>query len=144
MLEKILSILVFLTFSINIFLAGLERGFNFHYQKYGLSGIGFAGSSYLWISFLLLVFLLGKKTKKKFLSNILCLTSLSFILFQYKNIYLYKKLLSDAGDPISILLRESIPLDVISFSAILILLFTQIIMIFQNYFEWKRTKSKIE
>lgn len=144
MLEKTSKFVALFAFSINLFLAGLDRGYDYHSRIYGLSGSGFAGSEYLYISFSLLVFIFGKLVKKRILSNIICLSALSFVIYQYKDIYLYKKLLSDAGEPLSLMFRESIPLDVLSFSLIVILLVVQAIAAFQSFLDRKHKNAGIK
>lgn len=144
MLIKSLSIVAFFAFCINVFLAGLDRGYDYHSRMYGLSGSGFAGDFYFYNGFFLLVYILSKTAKKRLLSNIICLAALSFTIYQYKNIYFYKKLLSDAGEPLSLMFRESIPLDVLSFTLVIVLLIAQLITVFQYYFEWKRNNTEIK
>ncbi len=144
MLNKVSKFVVFLAFSINVFLAGLSRGFAFHFHKYGLYGVGFGVDSYIIISFFWLFFLFGTIIKKRLLSNIICFFSLSCIVYQYKCIYLYKKLLSDVEEPLSLMFRESTPLDVLGFSLVLILLAFQIATAFMDYMEWSHNSAKIK
>lgn len=143
MLKKISGIVALFAFSLNVYLAGLYRGFYIPLPRFELSESGFAGDFYFHISFFLLVFILGRLAKNRLLSNIICLSTLSLIIYQYKYIY-YKTLLSDEGGPFSLILRESIPLDLISFSLVLFLLIYQIITVFQNCLEWKRNNAKVK
>ena len=137
--RKYSKIIFLLAFIINTFLLGLTRGFDFHYHKIGLFEAHLGEETYIYICFFLLVFLVGISIKNKLASNIICFASLPLAIFQYKFIYLFTTGLLDEKEPIGLLFRESIPLNLISFSIITILLIYQIIIAFQDLFSKNRT-----
>ncbi len=138
MLEKYSKIILILAIAINVYLVGLTRGFEFQYLKYGFSDPRISGAEYFYICFFLLIFLIGREVKKRFVSNIICLSALAIAAYKYKFIYLFTVGLLDEGEPISLMFRESIPLNLISFSVIILLLIYQIIVIIQDFYSKNR------
>ncbi len=146
MFRKIHIIVAVITFIINIFLIGLNRGYDIHFDEQGLYNSGFELLTYcyIYISLLLLLFIVGKSIKKNSLSNIICFTSIFLLFYPYKWVYLQKQIFYSNNVPLDLIFKESIPLDVISILLIIILLTVQIITVFQSYFEWKCNNTKVE
>jgi len=139
MLRKYSKIILLLAFVINIFLIGLTRGFDFHFHKHGLFEADLVDVDYFYICFFLFVFWIGTLVKNRLASNIICFAALSLAFYRYKFIYLFITGLLDEQGAISLLFRESIPLNMISFSIITILLIYQIVVAFQDLFSKNRT-----
>lgn len=131
MLHKASTVIVLIVLWLNAYLAGLVRGYGFH-QEFEFSEPYMKGAEYFTICFLLLVVIAVRFIRKKLLSDILCLTALSVALFQYRFIWLYKLALSDEGPPLSLLFRESIPLEIASFLLIITLLIYQFVVLLKG------------
>lgn len=128
--NKFSIVIAALALGINIYSAGLARGFDFHFRgQFEFSESRIAGSEYLYICVLIFVFTILQFTKRGMLSSFICIGALCLILFHYTDIYASKSLLSDEGSPYSLLLRESAPLDVTSFSLIVVLWVYQLVII---------------
>lgn len=133
MLRKYSKIIALIALAINIFLAGLTRGFEFHFYKFSFSDAQISGSEYFYISFFLLIFFIGTSVKKRLMSDIICLAALILAIYKYKFIYLFTTGLLNEPEPISLLFQESTPLNIISFLIILILLIYQITILVQKW-----------
>ena len=134
MLNKFSKINVVIAFVINIFLAGMDRGFSFQFYQFRLSEPQIAGSNYFYIIFFLIIYLLGEFIKRKIISFLVGVSALALIINQYKYIYWYAIDLSDEKEPFSLLFRETNPLNWISFSLVMILLIFQIVSILHHCF----------
>lgn len=143
MLRKYSRIIVLFTLGINVFLVGLHRGFDISLSEFEFSGPNF-GDIYFYTSFFLILFFFGELAKNRLVSNIICFFALFSLLYYYNRIYLYNTRTFEESRPINLFLRESMPLDVISFSLIMILLIFQLITAIWYYFEWKRNNVKVE
>lgn len=150
MFRKICNIITVILCVINGFLAGSNRGYALHqteslnFDIYGMSGYEFLSNNYIYISLFLLVFLVGGLVRNKILSNAVCISTLLLMFPPYWNIYLQKNLFLKNGLPVSKLLLDSIPIDLISFSLISFLLIYQVIMIFQHCANWKHSYAEIK
>lgn len=146
MLKKLKTIIIFITFNINIYLAGLNRGYDLHFIQQGLHSSGFEllTHCYIYICLFMLIFIFGNYIDKKPLSNILCYSSLFLLFYPYKWIYLQKNLFYDDSASLDLIFKESFPIDIISLLLIVSLLVIQITTSFQNYIEWKRNNAKVE
>jgi hypothetical protein len=141
--SKIIAIVVCI---INILLAYLFRGFELGHDEgtnmylSGGSSYGLLANYYTYISLLLLIFTVGKFIRNELLSRVLCVSLLVLAVFQYFTVYLQKSLFFGSTNSFTKLLRETIPVDLISFSLLLFLLALEIIAFFQRFKSSSRIK----
>jgi len=138
----------------NILLFGMHEGFELGYQELretcavihlsGGTAYEFLAKQYLYITFLFLIFLVAKLVKPRALSHFISIFALIWISYFYWQTYLQKRIYFGNSENFSRLIRESIPIDLLSFSLVLILSIIQVSSVIQCYFEWKRNKLKVE
>ena len=156
MYRKVSKILALIVLVINSSLSGQHLGFDRGYNvarkmftEVNLSGGGLTVYTILFehyapIVWLSIFYLIGKSIKKEFLSQIICFSTLGWIVYLYWQIYFIKTNLFTPSISFNDLIRETIHLDWISFSLALILLIFQIISVFQLYFNWKRNNAEVK
>ncbi len=150
MLRKFSIVNVIAICSINVFLIGINLGFGYkatetiEFSVSSESGYEFLTRCYIGICFWLIVFIIGKLIKNEVTSQTICISSLILTIFLYRSVYLQKSLYFINPYPITKVFRESMPLDLISFSLVMILLIYQIITVFQHYFDWKRNNARVK
>lgn len=146
MYKKVSIIFALTVLVIDLFLSGQYLGFDKGYyeaiktnSEISFSGGGITNYTILFehyapIVWLLIVYLIGKSIKKELLSQIICFSTLGWIIYLYWQIYFIKTNLFTPSISFNDLIRDTIPLDWISFSLVLVLLIYQIIVAFQYYF----------
>ena len=127
------KILLVVAFAINFFLAGQFLGYDIGltdaigFSISGQSGYELLAICYFDINFLLLIFYFGLLIKNRILSSAICLAALSLTFYFFRIIYLQKTLYYNNGVPVRKIVDNSIPLDLISFSIIVLFLVLQVI-----------------
>jgi hypothetical protein len=150
MLRKISVIFAFVVLVINVRLSGDCYGFEQGYE-YGLKTFtGGHGTpySFLWEQYIRIVWgmsflLIGKTIKNELLSQIICFPCLIWTIYFYWQIYLQKSLVVANDDSFYKLLRDSIPMDVLSFMFVLFLIVFQITGLYKSLFTKNVTASNI-
>lgn len=139
MLTKISITAAIIIICINIYLAGIYRGVFIDFNKYGIYSFdnygvfsSITGIEFFFIAIFLLLFLISKIVSRRLISQLICLFMLLLTTFQYRQIYDFIVLSADEGDKYISLFNEAIPLNIISFSLIIILLILQIILFAQS------------
>ncbi len=149
-LKKTSKVIALILCSVNLFLAGLHRGFEIGHDEStkffisGGSGYDLLANYYIYIFLLLVMFVIGQSMKKDVLSRVACFSTLILNIFLYRTIYLQKKIFIYNSDSFTKLLRDTIPLDLISFLVMITLLLFQIIMVFQHYSNWRSKNAEID
>lgn len=132
---------------ISVLLLGLYQGFEFGFSEYNssrftVSGEGvyeFLARCYFSICFWLFVFIIGHLIQQKLVSQIICFSSLVFVILSYRWVYLEKNLLFENSETITNVLRATLPLDLVNFSLVIILLIFQIIFLYRNFISRNQT-----
>lgn len=126
-------------------LLGLHKGFDYGFSElsnitfYSEGGYEFLARCYFSICIWLFVFIIGHVIQKKFVSEIICFSSLVFVILSYRWVYLQKNFYFENSETITNVLRVALPLDLINFSLVIILLVTQIISLYRNIISKNRT-----
>ena len=124
-LRRFPRIIAAFAFVIIIYQAGLARGFELRILKFGHSWF-VESQEYFVMSFFMMIVMIVLSVKPRMILNVICAAALALTLYQFRYVYAIKLGISDEGEPISLWLRESIPLDVLGFLLVAILLFVQI------------------
>lgn len=157
MLKKISIILALLVLTFSVLLqgtySGYERGFHDSAKDcasfYSAHNTVYADFAYVYsiIKWLLLAFVISKLIKKEWLSQIICLSSLIWAIFEYREIYIHKSDLFRIADirelKVFDLILETIPIDWFCFAIIVILLIYQIISVVYYLF-YKNRSNQME
>lgn len=164
MIKKVLMILALITLLINVQLEGkysgyeagiqiskkdyadeqIAQGHNYVYRAHPTAYADYA-EVYSIIKWLLIAFLIGFSLKKELLSQFICITSLIWTVYEYREIYIHKREIFDILDlqehRFFDIIRETIPIDWICFSIVIILMAHQIVTMF-NYWVYKNEMVK--
>lgn len=100
--------------------------------------------THLYINWFLLFFIVGKLIRKESISQIISLPAILLAFLGFVQLYNLKNGYVVNEDKYFDIMRLTFQTDFIHIWLALALLIYQIITAFQNYFEWKRNKSKVE
>lgn len=123
---------------INGLLFGLHLGFAYGFVEYGSvtflseTVYQFLARCYFANCFWLLVFVIGHLINRRFVSEIICFSSLIFVILSYRWVYLEKSHLFESPETITTVLRITYPLDLVSFVLVIFLLMVQIVCLNRN------------
>lgn len=138
MLRQLSLVIALGAFFISVLLVGLHKGFDYGItEDSGLSfssesGYGFLTRCYFSICFLLLTFIVGKLIKKEVASQLISFSSLFFVILSYRLVYLQKNLFFESAETITNVLRITLPFDLVNFSLVIVLIITQIVLLYRN------------
>lgn len=111
------------------------RGYSFSFE----TGYEFLVRCYFGICIWLSVFIIGNLIKKEIMSQIICFSSLVFVILPYRLIYQQKNFFYENSETITNVLRATLPLDLVNFSLVSILLIFQIIFLYRNFISKSQT-----